>query len=69
MEWGGLFFVGLIAFVCSLILIFALVVFWFDSRSYLPKDNKDKALGHECLHRESLHGCIDQHQAGQPESE
>ncbi len=43
MERGGLFFVSLIAFICSLILIFALVVFWFDSRSYLPKDNQDKA--------------------------
>lgn len=43
MEWGGLFFVGLIAFVCSLILILALVVFWFDSRPYLPKDNQGKA--------------------------
>lgn len=42
MEWGGLFFVGLVAVVCSLILIFAVVVFWIDSRTYLPKDNKDK---------------------------
>ena len=49
MEWGGLFFVGLIAVVCSLILIFAVVVFWIDSILYRSNDNKDKAEGKDKL--------------------
>ena len=49
MEWGGLLFVGLIAVVCSLILIFAVVVFWIDSRLYRSNDNKDKAEGKDKL--------------------
>ena len=43
MEWGGLFILGAIALVFGSILVFALVVFWIDSRLYRLKDNQDKA--------------------------
>lgn len=45
MEWGGLFILGAIALVFGSILVFAVVVFWIDSRLYRSQGNKDKIEG------------------------